>query len=347
MIESTSLFFSILGLWKIMEFSLSPIWKNAILVILYCSIAGLVKVTTLPPFLIFGVLYTIYIQKLNILNKKIFFKIIIIITIFLGIVYFWTLWADFLKEENIYGRYRLTSIKLVSWNFGTLEQKISFKVWSSIFLRNIPEVFGYAWYIVIPAILFFYKKRYIVSSCIILILYCIPIFIFTNLHFVHNYYQYANALFLILFISLFYLYVAKYNKLLSYFLICIHCILCVLYSYNNIYIQDIDKVDIGYKLKEITKPDTAIIVLGTDWSSEVLYYAERKGIAIPEFMYNPDQIKNNYTITGGLNISAVADLKRQPSKEHEEKRKVLTEGMKSFNYKEYVIYYDPKYCLIP
>ena len=98
-------------------------------------------------------------------------------------------------------------------------------------------------------------------------------------------------------------------------------------------------------MKQISKKNTAIVVLGTDWSSEVLYYAERKGIAVPDFIYNPEEIKN-LNLLNRMDISIVADMKYGASEQDKAKRDILTQGMKSFVLEGYTIYYAPEHCLI-
>jgi hypothetical protein len=43
----------------------------------------------------------------------------------------------------------------------------------------------------------------------------------------------------------------------------------------------IPRYQVAMMAKAITPPDSALIVLGSDWSSEVPYYAERKALAMP------------------------------------------------------------------
>jgi hypothetical protein len=70
-------------------------------------------------------------------------------------------------------------------------------------------------------------------------------------------------------------------------------------------------------VKQQTGPETALIVFGIDWSSEIHYYAERKGVAFP-LWGRLDQAKalfeNPDAMMGGLTTAAVIDCRAVQSR---------------------------------
>lgn len=348
MIESTALFLSTLSLWFIIRFSNEPTWKHTIEVALLTSIAGVVKITSVPSFLFMGCLYTLYSHKKAILRKDMLLKIFFCIFVFFLCLYSWTHWADMLKLQNPYGCF-LTSKSLWGWNFSTLEQYLSLATWKTIFSRNIYELLGNAWYVLPLSLILFAVRQYRMKLVVLIILFLIPILIFTNLYFVHNYYQFPVAVFILIIVALFFFFIYQYSQSLFVAAMLVFIYLSVTFSFGKI--EDYanrtySSVQLGAKIQEITNVDTAIIALGWDWSPELLYFSERKGIAMPHFKYNPDQIRGNMAITGGKPVSAVIDLNPHISQEYAAKRDILVQGMKKMSYYGAMIYYNPEYCHI-
>lgn len=348
MIESTALFFSTLSLWSIIKFSDEPTWKHIVEVTLWSSIGGVVKITSVPSFLFMGCFYILYSHKQAILRKDMLIKILFSVFIFFFCLYTWTHWADMVKAQNPNGWF-LTSKNLWAWNFSTLEQRLSPVTWKTILSRNIYELLGYMWCVLPLSMILLADRQYRLKLTVLIVLFLIPILIFTNLYFIHNYYQFPTAIFILIIVSLFFSFIYKYNQILFIAVMLLFVCLSAAFSFKKLedyasrtYIS----VQLGTKIQEITKEDTAVIALGWDWSPELLYFSERKGIAMPHFNYSPDRIKGNATITGGKPVSVVIDLNPNISQEDAVKRDILIQGMKKIPYYGTTIYYNPDYCLI-
>ncbi len=111
--------------------------------------------------------------------------------------------------------------------------------------------------------------------------------LFTNLHVQHNYYQYANALFLLLAVGLTVtcLIRSAYIKMAVFLLLFI--VGSELRFFHRVFVPVInvdfaqgDIYRISLRAKQLVDPNAGLLVLGEDWSSAVHYYSERKGLAL-------------------------------------------------------------------
>jgi hypothetical protein len=205
MIETAALFFS----FACIPFAIDLIRKQAgtrsVLLFLLLATAGtLQKATTAGPVLLLLVCACalthvrqsgITIQTL----KRLFFPLFMLgIPLLLGLI--WAHYSDTVKTHNLLGR-DLTSKSLFTWNFGTVQQKLALEtwqivIWQRVFLDNAAGLFG----VVLLLLPWFGNRSYRHFAWLTLAaltLFLLPLLIFTNLHFVHNYYHWwvaANSL---------------------------------------------------------------------------------------------------------------------------------------------------------
>lgn len=312
MIESTALFFSLFFLfYSIKAFKSNIDFVSTFLIFTFLTLALLQKVTTALPILILVIIY--YFLNFNLLkikkNPQIILYLFIMFCLPFIIAYSWTMYADFIKELNQIGK-SLTSKALSTWNFGTVEQRFSKDLWyhtiyNRILIDNSIHILG-AIIILISLILntnFYYKK--LIFVC--LLFFTLPFLLFTNLHIVHNYYQYANFIFfsIALAISIFSLteYLndkfikIKFIKTSVYSFIFIILVINGFYLFvSGIYGQssykksgiDSQTLKLTQFLKTETNSRDPIIVLGYDWSSKIAFYSQRKSLTVPAWL---DEIK--------------------------------------------------------
>jgi hypothetical protein len=115
-----------------------------------------------------------------------------------------------------------------------------------------------------------------------LFLFLLPFLAFTNLHRVHNYYQYANGVFLLLALGA--SIVASLKKPL--FLTTISLPILIYSSYRGYherfvpYIWNADAAtnSVAKYVRKNTKRGEYIIIFGQDWSPEIPYYSRRKAL---------------------------------------------------------------------
>jgi hypothetical protein len=296
--ESCALFFSCLTLALLALFLRERRWPVAVAATFAGSLATLAKATTFPAFaFVAGCLILLDLgMKLRARPLRLVFLDAIIpaliITLPLGIGYVWVFYSDQIKLINTFGTF-LTSAHLARWNFGTMQQRLSATLWEkTIEDRVLPQLFGYApllAYVVVAAALI--RARFAIGAVLAAVGFLVPFLVFTNLHVVHGYYQYANGLFALACVGIGLGSLAQGRQSYRYALAGIAILTLVVaqigyfhrrflpyvvhdYSQDRIY-------RIAKLANERTPPGSSILVFGEDWSSAVPYYAERKGLVVP------------------------------------------------------------------
>ncbi len=290
-------------------------------------LAGVTKLTTFGIFLLgtgFYFLYFWFLEKDKFSREKIFLYLFYTVFFFFIPILFTAIWvqyADFLKNQNPLAIDLLTSKAVISWNFGTLDQKLSLVTYQTIFQFYLPVIIGewlakfYYILILMLGILFFYNRNNFFISLLLLFLFFSGPFIFTNLYLVHDYYYYANSIFLLLFIGSLlsnFLEIEKYhlNKIL-YFIILPFLLYTQLKTYYKTYfpLQLTNNIEI-FSLKQViferTPQSSIVLIYGHDWNSEIPYYIQRKAIMDRKSLELDDpSILKSIELSGKENISAV------------------------------------------
>lgn len=231
------------------------------------------------------------------------------------ILLWWVTFSDQLKALNALGD-ELVSERLTSWNFGTYAQRFSAALWNeTIGGRAIPEAVGSVtlFWVAVGASLWL-KRRAAFFVITFAVVWVSAFLIFTNLHVVHNYYQYSNAALLVLGLGLIIAELGKYRPLVASGLL-----LLALFSqwhhfvgsYADAVAQDVSHgrtMKISELIRRETPEASAIIVLGYDWSSEIAYYSQRKALNLPDWA-KPSRVEailsSPGSFVGSLPISAV------------------------------------------
>jgi hypothetical protein len=292
------------------------------LAVLFGIVAGLAKVTTWLPFLLIGSLWAVRdwirwpLPKIS--GDDLRNRLPVLMTLS-GIPFLsalaWVKYMDFHKKLNPLA---LNSPAFsTSWNFGTLEQKLSPAVWTQILSRAY-TLFGLplqGWLILaasVTAVMVTKKRRG--EVCVMLVLYLIYPIIFTNLHFIHDYYMYANGLFLVALVGFALIALLETDTVRSR--VCGWLLLAfVLFSgvsgYTALYkpIQEMPNPEIlqvtDY-LQKNTPENSVLIILGADWSPLVPYYSKRRSLMIPDWTnLTDDQVNQALRNLKGEKIGAL------------------------------------------
>jgi hypothetical protein len=323
MIESCAVFFGAAWLLCVIRGTQRRSWALLLLSIPFCALCALTKATTWPAFVVACGLFMCWTMWRS---WRIPFSAILLagggIVLALVLTLVWTWHADRVRQLNLLGEY-LTAANLnrVAWNYGTWSQFFSSSLWGSIVpQRMLPQILGYGWPVLSLTIRYVrMSSPYTILAIACAFLFLVPIALFTNLHMVHDYYQTANALFLIAAVVLLIAEMIAVRKILYASVVGI-----ALFGGAVIHIRDNEwpigtgrhDLNPGYiaakLVRESTSADSSLIVFGVDWSSEVNYYAERKGLALPGWA-SPQKagaiLANPNAYMGGLEVRAVIDCR--------------------------------------
>lgn len=207
MIESTALFFSLAYLASVLCYFRHKKFKFGFLClgVLFGVLGALVKITTFFGFALLAGLIILYHLFINRNSRADFIYLTLVSIVAFALIPYiaistWVDFGDSQKFLNPIAADFITSKALNHWNFGSIEQRFS-----SSFIRLIPRTFAnlFGWnkailvlpMIVVPVFAFLGERRKLYAISIFVFL-C-TILTFANLHVVHNYYQYANGIFII------------------------------------------------------------------------------------------------------------------------------------------------------
>jgi hypothetical protein len=249
------------------------------------------------------------------------------VLVVLGVIYAclsaWTRFADGIKAQSPIGRL-LTSDSLTTWNFGTLADRVGPALWSDTVLgRAVPEALGAGALLVFGAAI---VGPHTVKRTLLLLcaagLYLGPFLLFPGLHMQHNYYQYANAIYLALAGALVLSSiepVSRAGMLGGVVLV----LLLELQTFRSGYaprqgaFADVEPgriLQVSRLVQQKVAPGAALLIFGCDWSSEIPYYSERKAVAVPNRDDLPVQVAEQPDrFLGALPLGGVVVCPKAPA----------------------------------
>jgi hypothetical protein len=326
MIESTAFFFSMAYLAFVARYlqRISP-WTSFACAALFGAVGALVKITTFygfawaAGFLLLMRLWKEF-RKADRASKfhliKVVFPVIVLIALPVGCALLWTHHADEEKLLNPEAANFITSTALQTWNFGTLDQRLSSDFWlKTLVLRGANDVIGHRITLLASFILIAFARKYIVHYLVCIFLFIVVPLTFTNIHIIHSYYPYANGVFLIAALGWSVIALGE-TGLLGFYLsraVLLFAILgcCLEYQRSLLPVQRANVnpyPGIAAAIRKGTQVNDVIIIFGLDWSAELPYLAERRALMLrtnPELDSNEvklavEDISQDHRRIGGL-----------------------------------------------
>jgi hypothetical protein len=304
MMESTALFFVLWFVFygiKIANRAAST--GDYVLASLFLTLSLLQKTTTgLPIALLFLCFFSLSSVKLSDLknNKKYLVKTYAAVFFSLLIAYVWVRFSDQVKMENPLGAL-LSSAAVTKWTFGLPEQRISPQLWKGViwgrlFDHNLSGLFGLL--ALLGGLLLTRKNKTSLLILTLLLAGFLPLFIFTNLHIVHSYYQMASGIFLLMALGISVTAVGDrlfekvpiiYGLLLAFFVAANYYSFSIKSDYMDARTSVINSqnnliLNIADYIKAHTNEDDVVMWHGFEWSSEAPFYAERKSLTVANWM---------------------------------------------------------------
>jgi hypothetical protein len=303
MIESAAFFFGIAYLSAVSSYFRQKTPISVTLATIFGVLGALVKITTFAGFALsagFLTLSNASWQKNRKNSSDILFSLIIPAVAFALLPYvaisIWTHFADSQKLLNPIAE-SFTSKAMATWVFGTLEQRLSPILWKDILGRILHDLWGQKIFATILLItLPFFSKRNKFFFASIAAFFAV-ILTFTNLHIVHNYYQYANGVFLIAAICFCILGILEKKGLWKFLGFGIFALLLTfqISDYYTVWTKIAVKANKSLIIKtasaiqKYTNPNDIIFIYGLGFSSELPYYSQRRalmdnitGMALPD-----------------------------------------------------------------
>jgi hypothetical protein len=292
MIESTALFLSLMYADQIFRLVLRPGGSSVryIAGAAICGVlAGLVKVTTFAPFFVLGAFVLAWDlrrqqQRGDLRQKTAASAAAFCIALPFVATWGWTRFADRVKEQNPFGVY-LTSHALRAWNFGPFRERLHPRIYLQLLYATDNQIGRVTVLFLVLAVYVLLCRRWdwVVPSC--LALYAGTILLFFNLHVVHEYYAYSNAIFLVVAVG------ALVSRIISLpgkrawagvVLLGFCMAACGRRYFNHYYPLQRENAagrpQVAELLDHTTSADAAVVILGLDWSPELPYQSDRRAI---------------------------------------------------------------------
>lgn len=329
-IETTALFFTLAAI----PFGLDmrqpePPIGATLLFAAFGTLAGLQKITTAAPvFAVLGVLFLVdNLRRARTLGVSARgagrWAIALGVPAIISVA--WIVFTDVVKTQNLLGT-ALTSKALTAWNLGELHQRFDLGAlrivfWDRLLASNVSCIAGL---VVVASALVFASGAVRIIIIVLLVLFAVPVLIFTNLHVVHEYYQAATTAFLIAALAVATVHVgrrfaATVRPALAS-LLCVSNVVQFEMTYRPIVNRSAEAftndpnthLDVADVLRRHTADGSAIVVFGADWNSTIPYYAQRKAFMVPTWPGRPewattyDRVwRDPSAFVGGLPLSAL------------------------------------------
>ena len=295
MIESTALLVAMLFLVAIQRLVAGVTPTRFLAVLVLATLSALVKITTFFPFaLLAGALVA---WRLVVLLReggrrdalRLAVAAAVPMAVAIGSLMAWLAMSDQMKMGSVLAEFS-TSGNLSKWNINQAALGELRGFWIQVVLgRMIPDILGHAAWLAPLAVFAMLpgRGRYLAWMTGGVALFLAPMLVFTKLHETHNYYQMANATFLL--VALAAAMDAAAGRWRREFAIGLGLLALagMMLGFHGGYwrsIQDFDRnhpsLAIADVLRRNTRPDDVLVLLGLNWSSEVPYYAGRRAVML-------------------------------------------------------------------
>ncbi len=323
LIETAALFFALEAVPWALDLRAQVRWRSVLLFATFATLAMLQKVTTAAPVLLVMGLLVLASHARRWIKQpslRLAAQLAVAFGIPLVVGVAWVAFTDVIKNQSAYGA-QLTSAAVRQLSLGTLSQRgldtLKLLVWDRVIRFSGGGYYG-AFLLVGALIGLGWRERIITAVCIVL--FILPSLMFTNLHVMQDYYQVACGAFLLAALAMS---IGLWLPRLGFSMLAPIAIVMMvainLSIFNGLYGRTVRTqynagnntiLAIGDILRRYTPADSAIAVYGTNWSSAIPYYAERKALAAARAFGG----RTFHREDGPPEFSAYADAWRSPER---------------------------------
>lgn len=286
LIESTVLS---LSLWFLLCFDRFLSWAHlgwATAAVGFGALAGMVKATSFAVFLIAA--FILLCAALKAPGRPTAWRLWLRAGVAVGLPLLatlaWVVHTSAIRRLNPENQF--LDVLFGSWSFGDLGQRFApffwlktYRVWAGSIVSEAGIALVVLYYCMLRG-----RYRWAVTGC--LAVFLSAQLLFSNLYFVHDYYFYANGIFLVaavgFFLAEFLEQPALSFRLKGTFVIAV--LLLQLSAYDRTYFREqrtnLEPPPVCDLLTAISAPDDMIIVLGHDWDGYIPYYAHRRALML-------------------------------------------------------------------
>ncbi len=302
MIESTVLLLSLAFVVAVQRLVRGVTVARLLAAVVFAVLAALVKVTTFFAFALLagGVVAAALAVRLHardlrgaaVLALATGLPVALAMAALLG----WLHASDQMKLGSVLAEFT-TSNNLSGWNFDRKALRMPEVFWrDTVWRRMLPDILGHAvWFAPLGLLLLARRRwRWLAWSVVLLGLFMAPLLVFTNLHFVHNYYQMANGTFLVVALAVLLHALSEHRRAAVAVALGGLAAAGMLVQFHGGYWQSIQRFDPNHRsllvaqvLRRHTAPDDVVVTMGLTWSSEVPYYATRRAVMLMQDELQP------------------------------------------------------------
>ena len=199
----------------------------------------------------------------------------------------WAAYADSVKRLNPLS-HELQSNVASHWITGDLSLRFSPSYWSAVGVITSDSVLGWIGLIGLALFVLLVPGATRRTIGLLLLCYLAPLLVFSNVYLIHDYYFFANGVFLLTALSLAVNHMLNLHGWPSWtgWSLLVLTLGTSFFTYSRSYYRLIPAnetrvPELSRALRAVTRPDDVLVIIGQDWNPVLPYTAERRALMLP------------------------------------------------------------------
>jgi hypothetical protein len=326
LIETTAVFVSLAWLAFYVRFLAKGKWVDYGVCLGFGVLAATVKITAFAPFIVAGFSYTcihIWHRQKHIVEQLVPLLLGFAILLLSAVALFlWNGYAHkFLIQNPLAAYLSVSNPPMQLYYFGVWSDRWSYELWDRVIrLRDLPDALGTVWFIPIFGLLYvIFRNRAFWLTLALIASYLSGYMFFPRLYTYNPYYLLENIIPLCAAVVVVIEGLLQRGHVAAGYGILLAAIISQVWSlytgtYGPLLFDDLHKhpyYEAGLAVKKATPPNSVVVAFGMMWGADLPYYAERRGIIVPNGVSDPviRQIlfEERDRWFGGRKLSAMVD----------------------------------------